>query len=103
MPALTRGRSLLIASLLLATFTGSARATQPSIPTPQRAAGAGQVAILLVDTDRITGHIDERIYGHFLEHINHSVEDGLYAEQIRGQGFEANDFRDYWEKTADPG
>ena len=32
--------------------------------------------------------IDKQIYGHFLEHINHSVEDGLFAEQIQGCGFE---------------
>ena len=54
------------------------------------------VAVLLVDTDRVAGTIDERIYGHFLEHINHSVVDGLYAEQIRGQGFEGRDYQDYW-------
>jgi alpha-N-arabinofuranosidase len=56
-----------------------------------------RVAVLLVDTDRIEGDIDLGVYGHFLEHINHSVVDGLYAEQIRGQGFEGNDFRDYWQ------
>jgi alpha-L-arabinofuranosidase len=55
------------------------------------------VAVLLVDTDRKTGNVNEGIYGHFLEHINHSVVDGLYAEQIRGQGFEGNDFETYWE------
>ncbi len=80
---------LIAATVLLA--AGYAHAADP----------APGVAILLVDTDRVTGHVDERIYGHFLEHINHSVEDGLYAEQIRGQGFEANDFRDYWEKFDD--
>ncbi len=55
------------------------------------------VAVLLVDSDRKTGNVNEGIYGHFLEHINHSVVDGLYAEQIRGQGFEGNDFETYWE------
>lgn len=61
------------------------------------------VAVLLVDTDRGTGQVDERIYGQFLEHINHSVVDGLYAEQIRGQGFEGNDFKDYWQTFAERG
>ena len=42
------------------------------------------VAVLLIDTDRVMGTIDEDIYGHFLEHINHSVVDGLFAEQIQG-------------------
>ncbi len=63
--------------------------------TAASAADSG-VAVLLVDTDRVAGTIDERIYGHFLEHINHSVVDGLYAEQVRGQGFEGKDFADYW-------
>ncbi|MEO8185716.1 MAG: alpha-N-arabinofuranosidase, partial [Deltaproteobacteria bacterium] len=61
------------------------------------------VAVLLVDTDRVAGTIDERIYGHFLEHINHSVVDGLYAEQVRGQGFEGKDFADYWTPFGDKG
>ena len=60
-----------------------------------RAAESG-VAILAVDTDRPMGTIDKNIYGHFLEHINHSVVDGLFAEQVRGQGFEGTDFATYW-------
>ena len=57
---------------------------------------AAGVAILQVDTDRRIGTIDPKIYGQFLEHINHSVEDGLFAEQIRGAGFEGRDFETYW-------
>jgi alpha-N-arabinofuranosidase len=57
--------------------------------------GAG-VALLQVGTDRRIGTIDPMIYGQFLEHINHSVEDGLFAEQIRGAGFEGRDFETYW-------
>jgi alpha-N-arabinofuranosidase len=64
-------------------------------------AGDSGVAVLLIDTDRIAGTIDERIYGQFLEHINHSVVDGLYAEQVRGQGFEGNDFAEYWRAAGD--
>ena len=33
---------------------------------------ASGVAILQVDTDRRLGTIDQKIYGQFLEHINHS-------------------------------
>src|SRR5690349_12042744 len=58
------------------------------------------VSVLLVDTDRKTRNIEEDIYGQFLEHINHSVEDGLFAEQIRGQGFEAKDYETYWKPVA---
>lgn len=54
------------------------------------------VAVLLVDTDRVMGKVEEAVYGQFLEHINHSVVDGLYAEQIQGQGFEGKDFETYW-------
>ena len=54
------------------------------------------VAVLLVDTDRKIGNIPEAIYGQFLEHINHAVVDGLFAEQIRGQGFEGDDFVTDW-------
>ena len=61
------------------------------------------VTVLLVDSDRLTTPIDRRIYGQFLEHINHSVEDGLYAEQIRGAGFEGEDFKTYWESSAERG
>jgi len=61
------------------------------------------VTVLLVDTDRITTSIDPRIYGQFLEHINHSIEDGLFAEQIRGAGFEGEDFKTYWESSAKRG
>lgn len=41
--------------------------------------------MLLVDTDRVSTPISNRIYGQFLGHINHSVEDGIFAEQIREQ------------------
>src|SRR5665213_2341881 len=61
------------------------------------------VAILLVDTDRGMGEISKNIYGQFLEHINHSVVDGLYAEQVRGQGFEGQDFNNYWKSFAESG
>jgi alpha-N-arabinofuranosidase len=74
---------LALAAVLLALAAGS----------PQSTAG---VAILQIDTDRRMGTIDPKIYGQFLEHINHSVEDGLFAEQIRGAGFEGRDFETYW-------
>ncbi len=73
--------------------------------TSKRAATADGpgVAILLVDTDRAIAPIDKRIYGHFLEHINHSVEDGLFAEQIQGCGFEGEDFATYWKPFSERG
>jgi alpha-N-arabinofuranosidase len=62
-----------------------------------------RVTVLLIDTDRVSTPIDKRIYGQFLEHINHSVEDGLFAEQIRGAGFEGPDFETYWTSFAERG
>lgn len=64
--------------------------------------GSG-VSVLLVDTDRPIGRISEGVYGQFLEHINHSVVDGLYAEQIQGNGFEGNDFGTYWKPYGENG
>ena len=58
------------------------------------------IAVLLVDTDRSSAPINRQIYGQFLEHINHSVEDGLFAEQIRGAGFEGDDFKTYWQPVS---
>src|ERR1700760_1021137 len=92
--------------LTSAAVTATAPLPGTSAPPPANSAaqaGKGGVAVLLVDTDRVTAPIDQRIYGHFLEHINHSVEDGLFAEQIRGSGFEGNDFQTYWEPLAEHG
>ena len=75
----------------------------PFISSAVQAEGEPKVAVLLVDTDRVAAPINERLYGQFLEHINHSVEDGLFAEQIRGAGFEGEDFKTYWESSSDRG
>jgi len=61
------------------------------------------VAVMLVNTDQPMGTIDKKIYGHFLEHINHSVVDGLYAEEVRGRGFEGDDFTTYWNSFGENG
>jgi alpha-N-arabinofuranosidase len=77
--------------------------SSPLAASDAEATGGPRVAVLLADTDRIAAPIDKRIYGHFLEHINHSVADGLFAEQIRGCGFEGEDFKTYWESFSDRG
>ncbi len=61
------------------------------------------VSVLLVDTDRPLGKISKGVYGHFLEHINHSVVDGLYAELIQGNGFEGKDFDTHWKRYGENG
>ncbi|NUQ69302.1 MAG: hypothetical protein HUU17_00610 [Chthonomonadales bacterium] len=45
---------------------------------------------ILIRPEVVTGRIDARLYGQFLEHIYHSVEDGLYGELIRNRAFAAN-------------
>ena len=70
--------------------------TEPGLPE-------GGVAVLVVDTERRSAPINRNIYGQFLEHINHSVEDGLFAEQIRGAGFEGDDFKTYWQGASEGG
>ena len=77
--------------------------SRPFLPSAVQVESEPKVAVLLVDTDRVTTPINERVYGQFLEHINHSVEDGLFAEQIRGAGFEGDDFKTYWEPFSDRG
>jgi alpha-N-arabinofuranosidase len=77
--------------------------SSPELSSADVAEGDPKVAVLLVDTDTEAASIDQRIYGQFLEHINHSVEDGLFAEQIRGAGFEGEDYKTYWESLTDRG
>src|SRR5579872_1723142 len=88
------------ALLVIACLSGGLLLVMPHAADAQ--AGSG-VAILQVDTDRRLGTIDRRIYGQFLEHINHSVVDGLFAEQIRGCGFEGEDFKTCWEPFSNGG
>jgi len=92
-------------SSIAATAAGgrSAATSSPPVSSDAPVGGGPGIAILLVDTERVMASIDERIYGHFLEHINHSVVDGLFAEQVRGGGFEGEDFNTYWEPFSDRG
>ena len=75
----------------------------PIVTAAAEAEGGPGVAVLPVDVDLAMAPIDPRIYGHFLEHINHSVVDGLFAEQIRGCGFEGGDFQTYWTRFSESG
>lgn len=91
-------------TFVVKTLAAGAASALPAFSLPALGQGAQPgVAVLFVDTDRSAATIDRNIYGQFLEHINHSVEDGLFAEQIRGAGFEGNDFKTYWQPSADRG
>ena len=84
-------------------FAPSFAMSSPLASSEAPVAGGPRVAVLPVDTDRVSVPIDKQIYGHFLEHINHAVEDGLFAEQIQGCGFEGEDFKTYWHSFSDRG
>ncbi len=49
---------------------------------------AGEAVRLTVDPGAVEGRIDERIYSHFLEHIYHSVNGGLWGELVWNRSFE---------------
>ena len=52
-------------------------------------AGAEE-AQLTLQTGKVANKIDEKIYGHFLEHIYHSVNGGLWGDLIWNRTFEQN-------------
>ena len=49
---------------------------------------AAEPAEVTVDVARRGPRVNPRMYGIFLEEINHGVDGGLYAELIRNRGFE---------------
>jgi alpha-N-arabinofuranosidase len=96
-------RKFLVSSVAATAAAELSIASNPFLSGVVHAAGEQRVAVLLVDTDVVKPQIDNNIYGQFLEHINHSVEDGLFAEQIRGAGFEGEDYKTYWEPFSEKG
>ena len=48
----------------------------------------GETAVITIDASHPGPAINPRLYGIFLEEINHGVDGGLYAERIRNRGFE---------------
>jgi alpha-L-arabinofuranosidase len=96
-------RNFLVTTMAATAAAEFSVVSNPFLSSVVEAAGEPRVAVLLVDTDVDQAPVDERIYGEFLEHINHSVVDGLFAEQIRGAGFEGEDFKTYWEPFSDRG
>jgi hypothetical protein len=58
-------------------------------PAPaSRVAGAAQKVALTVDPQRVLHTIDPNVYGHFLEHIYHSCNGGLWGDIIWNRSFE---------------
>ncbi len=53
--------------------------------------GVGAESIkLALNPDRVVNGIDEKVYGHFLEHIYNSCNGGLWGELIWNRSFEHN-------------
>jgi alpha-N-arabinofuranosidase len=50
--------------------------------------GIAAAVELSVSRDVVVNRIDEKVYGHFLEHIYHSVNGGLWGEMIWDRSFE---------------
>ena len=67
-------RFLVLAGGLVAAFGGD------SIAAPE--------AQVTIDATEDGPRVNPRMYGIFLEEINHAVDGGLYAELIRNRGFE---------------
>ena len=43
-----------------------------------------------LNPDRVLNRIDEKVYGHFFEHIYHSANGGLWGELVWNRSFEEN-------------
>lgn len=51
----------------------------------------GEELSLTLHPERVLNQVDAKVYGHFLEHIYHSVNGGLWGELIWNRSFEEND------------
>ena len=54
---------------------------------------------LVLNPDQVVNRIDEKVYGHFLEHIYHSVNGGLWGELVWNRTFEQNSLGGWTVKT----
>lgn len=53
---------------------------------------AQQKVSLSIDPATVLNRVDEKIYGHFLEHIYHSCHGGLWGDLVWNRSFEQNPF-----------
>jgi alpha-N-arabinofuranosidase len=51
---------------------------------------------LTIHPDRVLNNVDEKVYGHFLEHIYHSCNGGLWGELIWDRSFEGGGAGEAW-------
>lgn len=64
------------------------KTTQPYATNAQSGPVADSPEYLSIEPDEIVCEIDEKIYGHFLEHIYHSVNGGLWGELVWNRSLE---------------
>jgi len=97
----TRGVQICALALVVMVFAGPARAGRSAgSAVNDGSSGAAQEAVvsaagtnakavaLRVDTDDTIHEVDRFVYGHFLEHIYHSVNGGLWGELVWNRSFE---------------
>jgi alpha-N-arabinofuranosidase len=68
---------------------------------PLAQAVAAEPATVTIDPDKVLGRIDEKVYSHFLEHIYHSCNGGLWGELIWGRSFEEGPRGGNWSVEGD--
>lgn len=56
---------------------------------------------LTLHPDQVVNRIDEKVYGHFLEHIYHSVNGGLWGELVWDRSFEGGGAGAAWTRQDD--
>ncbi len=52
--------------------------------------GVAEEIVLTAYPDSVVNRIDEKVYGHFLEHIYHSCNGGLWGELVWDRSFEGD-------------
>ena len=71
------------------------KTTQPYAAGAQPGPVQDSTEPLFIEPNEIVCEIDEKVYGHFLEHIYHSVNGGLWGELVWNRSFE--DWPDEWQ------
>ncbi len=63
--------------------------------------GAANETVISIDTARQVGRVDERLYGFLLEHLYHSVSNGLWGECVWNRSFEELLAQGRWTSTTE--
>ena len=80
-------RNFLKNSMAATASVSLSSAASPFVSSAGQVEGEPKVAVLLVDTDRVTTPIDERVYGQFLEHNGGIINNNIWAEMLDDRKF----------------